>query len=83
MLRLPSGVTLTFVGIGEWATFQVTQDPGKLLALAASVGIVGGLLLSLMVRRRRVWVRVRRRRRGHDYRGGRRPGPDGRRPVRG
>ncbi|MCU1587156.1 MAG: ResB family protein, partial [Frankiales bacterium] len=59
VLRLPSGVTLTFVGVGEWATFQVTQDPGKLLALAAAVGIVGGLLLSLMVRRRRVWVRVR------------------------
>jgi cytochrome c biogenesis protein len=59
VLQLPSGVTLTFAGTGEWATFQVTQDPGKVLALVAAVGIVGGLLLSLLVRRRRVWVRVR------------------------
>jgi cytochrome c biogenesis protein len=59
VLRLPSGVTLTYVGTGEWATFQVTQDPGKVLALLAAIGIVGGLLLSLLVRRRRVWVRVR------------------------
>ena len=56
--RLPSGVTLTYVDTAEWVTLQVTQDPGKLLALMASVGMVGGLLLSLFVRRRRVWVRV-------------------------
>jgi cytochrome c biogenesis protein len=42
----------------EWATFQVTQDPGKLVALLASTGMVLGLCLSLFVRRRRVWVRV-------------------------
>jgi cytochrome c biogenesis protein len=58
VLTLPSGVTLTYAGTAEWATFQVTQDPGKLLALAAAIGIVGGLLLSLLIRRRRVWVRV-------------------------
>jgi cytochrome c biogenesis protein len=56
--RLPDGATLTYADTGEWATFQVTQDPGKLLALIASVGMVAGLLLSLFVRRRRLWVRV-------------------------
>ncbi len=55
---LPGGGSLTYVDTKEWATFQVTQDPGKGLALLASVGIVGGLMLSLFVRRRRVWVRV-------------------------
>jgi cytochrome c biogenesis protein len=55
---LPSGVTLTYVDTREWATFQVTQDPGKVLALTASIGMVGGLLLSLSVRRRRLWVRA-------------------------
>ena len=55
---LPGGASLTYVDTGEWATFQVTQDPGKLIALVASVGIIVGLLLSLFVRRRRVWVRV-------------------------
>ena len=55
---LPSGATLTWVDTAEWTTLQVTQDPGKGIALLASVGMVGGLLLSLFVRRRRVWVRV-------------------------
>jgi cytochrome c biogenesis protein len=36
----------------------VTQDPGKLIALAAACGIVAGLCLSLFVRRRRLWVRA-------------------------
>ena len=57
--KLPGGASLTYVDTKEWATFQVTQDPGKGLALLAAVGIVGGLMLSLFVRRRRVWVRVR------------------------
>ncbi|CAN5229399.1 cytochrome c biogenesis protein ResB [soil metagenome] len=55
---LPGGGSLTFLETTEWATFQVTQDPGKLVALVASVGMVLGLCLSLFVRRRRVWVRV-------------------------
>jgi cytochrome c biogenesis protein len=55
---LPGGGSLTFVETTEWATFQVTQDPGKLVALVASTGMVLGLCLSLFVRRRRVWVRV-------------------------
>jgi cytochrome c biogenesis protein len=57
--QLPGGGSLTYVGTKEWATFQVTQDPGKRLALLAAIGIVAGLMLSLFVRRRRVWVRVR------------------------
>jgi len=56
--QLPGGGSITFVRTTEWATFQLTQDPGKLIALAASVGIVAGLCLSLFVRRRRLWVRA-------------------------
>jgi cytochrome c biogenesis protein len=56
--ELPGGGSLTYVGTSEWANFQITQDPGKLLALGASVGMVLGLCLSLFVRRRRVWVRA-------------------------
>ncbi len=56
--ELPGGGSLTFVETTEWATFQVTQDPGKVVALMAGIGMVVGLCLSLSVRRRRVWLRV-------------------------
>ncbi len=56
--ELPGGGSLTFEGTTEWATFQVTQDPGKVVVLWASIALVAGLLLSLFVRRRRVWVRA-------------------------
>jgi cytochrome c biogenesis protein len=55
---LPDGSSVTFVKTTEWATFQLTQDPGKLVALGAACGIVLGLCLSLFVRRRRLWVRA-------------------------
>ena len=56
--QLPGGGSLTYVSTAEWATFQVTQDPGKVPALGAAAGMVLGLLLSLFVRRRRLWVRA-------------------------
>ena len=56
--KLPGGGSITFVRTTEWATFQLTQDPGKGIALAAAIGIVAGLCLSLFVRRRRLWVRA-------------------------
>lgn len=56
--QLAGGGSIQLVGVNEWATFQVTQDPGKLLALVAGSGMVVGLILSLFVRRRRVWVRA-------------------------
>ncbi|MDQ6650014.1 MAG: cytochrome c biogenesis protein ResB [Actinomycetota bacterium] len=57
-LALPDGGSVMFTGFTEWATFQVGADPGKLTALLASVGILVGLLLSLRIRRRRVWLRL-------------------------
>ena len=56
--KLPGGASLTYVDTQEWATFQVTQDPSRAVMLIAAIGMVGGLLLSLFVRRRRVWVRA-------------------------
>jgi cytochrome c biogenesis protein len=57
--RLPDGTKVSFLGVDQWATFQVAHDPGKKLMLAAAVFIVMGLLLSLRIRRRRCWVRAR------------------------
>jgi cytochrome c biogenesis protein len=55
--ELPGGATLTFEGVKEFAVFQVTVDPGKWLVLGSAVAALTGLVLSLRVRRRRVWVR--------------------------
>jgi cytochrome c biogenesis protein len=38
---------------------QVSRNAGKELALAGALLAIGGLLPTLFVRRRRVWVRVR------------------------
>jgi cytochrome c biogenesis protein len=58
---MPGGKgSITFSGVEQWASFQVTYDPGKRLVLAAAVVMILGLLLSLRVRRRRVWVRADR-----------------------
>lgn len=59
-LTLPRGAgSITFVGFNEFATFQITSDPGRHLALGASVLLIGGLIVSLRVRRRRLWLRAR------------------------
>jgi cytochrome c biogenesis protein len=56
--RLDDGTVITFNGYRQWATMQVSRDPGQRLALGAAVAIVVGLLLSLSVRRRRLWLRL-------------------------
>ncbi|MDA8320907.1 MAG: cytochrome c biogenesis protein ResB [Actinomycetota bacterium] len=58
-IRLPGGAgTLTFTGYRQWVSLAVTYDPGQLPALAAGVAALAGLLLSSLVRRRRVFVRA-------------------------
>ena len=56
--RLADGTTVRFAGVDQWATFQIAHDPGKPLVLIAAVLVVAGLLTSLRVRRRRLWVRA-------------------------
>ena len=56
--KLANGATVTFAGVDQWATFQIAHDPGSTVVLIAAIFIVGGLLSSLWVRRRRLWVRA-------------------------
>jgi len=56
--RLPGGATLAFDGVKDFAVFQVTADPGKYVVLWSAVAALAGLVLSLRVRRRRIWVRA-------------------------
>nr|WP_243407108.1 cytochrome c biogenesis protein ResB [Frankia canadensis] len=55
---LPAGMRLEADSVAEFATFQVKSDPFKGEALLFSVLIILGLIASLRVRRRRVWVRA-------------------------
>jgi cytochrome c biogenesis protein len=57
---LPGGRgSITFDGVQRWAGLSIRYDPGKLLALSGAVAALAGLIASLMIRRRRVFVRVR------------------------
>jgi cytochrome c biogenesis protein len=59
-LRLPGGRgTITFTGYRQWVSLAITYDPGQLPALVCGIAALAGLLLSFMVRRRRVFVRTR------------------------
>jgi cytochrome c biogenesis protein len=56
---LPDGYgSVTFDGYVSWVNFQVSRNAGKEFVLAGAMLALAGLLLSLYVRRRRVWVRA-------------------------
>jgi cytochrome c biogenesis protein len=58
--KLPDGQgSITMDGWTRWVKLQVGDSPGAPLSLAAIAFAVLGLCLSLFVRPRRVWVRVR------------------------
>ena len=59
-VTLPDGLgTVTFEGLERWNRIQVSRTPGKLVALSGVVLALLGLLGSLFIRPRRVWVRAR------------------------
>ena len=74
-VQLPDGLgSVTFEGVEPWVRIQISQTPGKEVALGGVVLALIGLLGSLFIRPRRVWVRARREGEGHNGRG-RRAGP--------
>jgi cytochrome c biogenesis protein len=59
-MKLPDGLgTVTYTGYQQWISLAITYDPGQMPALVSGIVVLGGLLLSFMVRRRRVFVRAR------------------------
>jgi len=58
-IRLPNGMgTLAFTGYRQWISLAITYDPGQLPALIAAIAALAGLLVSFLVRRRRVFLRA-------------------------
>lgn len=59
-VELPDGLgSVTFDDMYSWQRIQISQTPGKRVALAGVVLALVGLMGSLFIRSRRVWVRAR------------------------
>ena len=60
-IELPDGAgTVSFDGVEQWTRLQISRTPGMHITLGGVVLALAGLLLSLFVRPRRVWVRASR-----------------------
>ncbi|NJP47685.1 cytochrome c biogenesis protein ResB [Actinacidiphila epipremni] len=58
-MQLPDGAgSLRFDGIKTWASFTISHQSGNEGALISGVGAILGLLGSLFIQRRRIWVRA-------------------------
>jgi cytochrome c biogenesis protein len=58
-MTLPGGAgKITFTGYRQWISLAITYDPGQFPALCSGVLALAGLILSFMVRRRRLFVRA-------------------------
>lgn len=52
------GIVVRFDGAVPFVNLQVSYDPGQLWVLVFAITMMAGLVVSLLVRRRRVWVRL-------------------------
>jgi len=57
-LKLPDGGTLTFMGTKQWVNFTIAHNPGTSAALISAILAIVGLIGSLFIQRRRIWVRA-------------------------
>jgi cytochrome c biogenesis protein len=57
--RAPDRLTMSFDGVKQYSTLQISHDATVGWVLAAAILIVLGLLPALYVSRRKVWVRAR------------------------
>jgi len=57
-VRLEDGTVVKFDSATPFVNLQVSHDPGQLWVLVFAMTMMAGLLVSLIVRRRRVWARI-------------------------
>jgi cytochrome c biogenesis protein len=53
-----AGTVVRFDGAVAFVNLQVSHDPGQIWVLVFAITMMAGLVVSLLVRRRRVWVRL-------------------------
>ncbi len=57
-MTLDDGTVVTFTGYRQWVQLQTSYDPAQGYALVFAITLLSGLMLSLTVKRRRVWYRI-------------------------
>ncbi|MEZ0050885.1 cytochrome c biogenesis protein [Mycobacterium sp. MAA66] len=56
--KLDDGTVVRFDGAVPFINLQVSHDPAQLWVLVFALTMMGGLLVSLVIRRRRIWIRI-------------------------
>ncbi|MEC3975318.1 cytochrome c biogenesis protein ResB [Amycolatopsis sp. H20-H5] len=57
-ITLDDGTQIRFDGVQQWVALQVSHDPTQVYVLGFAIAMLLGLGGSLLVKRRRVWLRV-------------------------
>ncbi|WP_199254015.1 cytochrome c biogenesis protein ResB [Mycolicibacterium mengxianglii] len=57
-VTLDDGTAVRFDGATPFVNLQVSHDPGQVWVLVFALAMMAGLLVSLVIRRRRIWVRL-------------------------
>jgi cytochrome c biogenesis protein len=57
-IGLDDGTVVRFDGAVPFVNLQVSHDPGQVWVLGFALTMMAGLLVSLVIRRRRIWVRI-------------------------
>lgn len=56
--NLEDGTSVKFDGYQRWVSLQVSHDPAQKWVLVSAIAMLAGLLVSLLIKRRRVWARI-------------------------
>ena len=57
-MNLDDGTVIAFTGYKQWVQLQTSYDPAQGFALVFAITLLMGLMLSLTIKRRRVWFRI-------------------------
>lgn len=55
---IDDGTRVSFDGFQPWVSLQVSHDPAQQYVLISAIAMLLGLLVSLLIKRRRVWARL-------------------------
>ena len=64
--QLPDGTVVRFDAVTDFVSLQVSYDPAQIWVLVFASTMMGGLLVSLTIKRRRIWVKIRHADDTHD-----------------